>query len=93
MVAGGESGGFGPGAFVGRSFMSALDADKSEEVTKVEFLAGFDKWFLAWNDDKTGVLTGEQLRAGINQDLSPIRGGGPPGGPMAVPLPGPPPAK
>ena len=73
--------------------MSALDADKNDELSKSEFVQGFDKWFTAWNTDKSGALTDEQLRAGINEDLSPFRGGGPPGGPFNAPPPGPPPAK
>lgn len=91
----GGPGGFGPGNFLGRGFMTALDADKNGELTKAEFIEGFDKWFAAWNTDKSGALTDEQLRAGINQDLAPFRGGGPPGGPVIAPLPNgvPPPAK
>ena len=60
--------------------MTALDADTDGEITRNEFTQGFAKLFEAWNTDKSGVLTDEQLRAGINQDLSPFRGG-PPGGP------------
>ena len=76
----GGPGGFGPGRFLGRVFMEALDANQDGEVTRDEFTQGFAKWFAAWNTDQSGVLTGEQLRAGINQDLSPFRGS-PPGGP------------
>jgi len=59
--------------------MSALDADEDGAVTEAEFGKGFLKWFDAWNTDHTGALTEEQLRAGINKDLSPFRGGPPPG--------------
>ena len=55
--------------------MSALDANKDETITRDEFVQGFAGWFTAWNTDKSGVLTDEQLRAGINKDLSPSRGG------------------
>jgi hypothetical protein len=59
-------------------------------LTRDEFTQGFAKWFDGWNTDKSGVLTDEQLRAGINQDLSPFRG--PPGGP-GFGAPGGPPAR
>jgi hypothetical protein len=71
--------GFGPGVFLRAVFMRALDQDGDSFVTRDEFTRGFAKWFEAWNSDKSGVLTEEQLRAGINQDLSPFRGGPPPG--------------
>jgi hypothetical protein len=65
--------------FLAQAFMSALDADEDGAVTEAEFSKGFLKWFDAWNTDHTGALTEEQLRAGINKDLSPFRGGPPPG--------------
>lgn len=83
--------GFGPGMFLGGAFMSALDADKDGWVSHDEFVQGFAKWFASWNKDKSGALSDEQLRAGINQDLAPFRGG-PPGGPGFGPPGGPPPA-
>jgi spore coat protein CotH len=83
----GGPGGFGPGRFLGRVFMEALDANQDGEITRDEFTQGFARWFAAWNTDQSGMLTGEQLRAGINQDLSPFRGG-PPAGPGFGPPPG-----
>jgi len=71
--------GFGPGMFLAQAFTTALDADKDGVVSQAEFAQGFLKWFDAWNTDHSGVLTEEQLRAGINKDLSPFRGGPPPG--------------
>ena len=71
----GGPGGFGPGMFLGDAFMSALDANKDETITRDEFVQGFAAWFGAWNTDKSGALTDEQLRAGINKDLSPSRAG------------------
>ncbi|MGO8925572.1 MAG: CotH kinase family protein [Limisphaerales bacterium] len=76
---GGGPGGFGPGMFLAQAFTTALDVDKDGVVTQAEFTQGFLKWFDAWNTDHSGVLTEEQLRAGINKDLSPFRGGPPPG--------------
>jgi spore coat protein H len=65
--------------FLAEAITTALDADKDGAVTQVEFTQGFLKWFDAWNTDHRGVLTEEQLRAGINKDLLPFRGGPPPG--------------
>jgi len=83
----GGPGGFGPGMFLGNAFMAALDANKDGTLARDEFTQGFAKWFQSWNTDKSGALTDEQLRAGINQDLSPFPNGtpgrpglGPPGG-------------
>ena len=81
---GGGPGRFGPGTVLGNAFMTALDADKDETLTHDEFIQGFAKWFGTWNIDRSGALTESQLRAGINQDLAPFRGGpgfGPPDGP------------
>jgi hypothetical protein len=75
----GGPGGFGPGMFLAQVFTTALDADNDGVVTQAEFTQGFLKWFDAWNTDHSGVLTEDQLRAGINKDLSPFRGGPPPG--------------
>ena len=71
--------GFGPGMFLGSIFLEALDPDKHSFVTRDEFTKGFVRWFEAWNGDKSGALTEEQLRAGINKDLSPFRNGPPQG--------------
>lgn len=73
-------GGFGPGMFLGNNFMTALDADKDGTVSRDEFKQGFARWFESWNTDHSGVLTDDQLRAGINSEFSPFRGG-PPGNP------------
>ena len=71
--------GFGPGMFLGSSFMEAMDPEKHSFVTRDEFTEGFVRWFESWNSDKSGALTEEQLRAGINKDLSPFRNGPPQG--------------
>jgi hypothetical protein len=79
--------GFGPGTFLAETFKEALDADKDDGVTREEFNAGFARWYRSWNDDKSGKLTEEHLRAGMNRDLVPKFSGrgapgpfGPPGG-------------
>jgi spore coat protein CotH len=78
---GGKGGpGAGPGNFLAPAMMAAFDANGDGQLTRDETTAGFDKWFVAWNADKSGTLTDEQLRAGINKGLSPQRGGGGPNG-------------
>ncbi len=80
---GGGPGGFGMGMLMGNGMMKALDADADAALTAAEVTGGFAKWFTAWNTDKTGALTEEQLRAGINKDLNPFPPGGP--GPFGPP--------
>ena len=89
----GAPGGFGPGGFLGRIFVTDFDADKNAGLTRDEFTQGFTKWFEKWNTDQSGTLTDEQLRAGINRDLEPSRGRRPgaPGGPGSPPTPNAPP--
>jgi hypothetical protein len=83
----GGPGGFGPGNFIAGAFMSALDADKDQAVSKAEFTQGFAAWFTNWNAGASGPLTEEKLRAGIDRDLTPFRGD-PPGAPGFGPPPG-----
>jgi hypothetical protein len=83
----GGPGGFGPGMFLGPVFIKALDTDKDKEVTASEFNAVFDQWFRSWSGDGGRFLSEEQLRTGIDKDLSPFRGGFP-GGPGFGPPPG-----
>ena len=61
---------FGPGFFLAPVMLKAFDTDKDNQITSAEAAAGFAKWFDAWNSDKSGILTQEQLRAGLNEDLS-----------------------
>jgi spore coat protein H len=72
---GGPGGPGGPGAGLAQAFasvfMNAFDANHDGQLTRDEFVAGFDRWFTNWNFDKTGQLTEAQLKAGIAQDLIP----------------------
>jgi hypothetical protein len=60
-------------------FLAELDQDRNQTVTREEFDGCFQKWFQTWKSDEAAVLTEEQLRTGLNEILSPFRGG-PPGG-------------
>lgn len=77
---------FGPGMLFADPLLKALDEDKDSRVTEKEFTNGFAKFFDDWNSDKSGFLSQDQLRTGIDKDLSPFRDGfpgfgPPPGGP------------
>jgi hypothetical protein len=74
--------GFGPGTFVGPSFLAALDTDKNEAVSREEFTRGFARWFTAWKEPQSETLSEERLRDGISRDLAPAM---PPGGPDRPP--------
>jgi len=87
---GDESADFGPGMFLGPLWMQALDEQRKGEILSEDFVGGFHRFFKTWNTDKTGVLTEEQLRAGINKDLAPFRGGPPRNFSPPPDFPGPP---
>jgi len=72
--------GFGPGNFMAMGFLGQLDADKNQEVSREEFVHGFEQWFKSWDKKKAGFLTEEQLRAGLNEAFRPAPFGGGPGG-------------
>lgn len=55
-----------------------MDADKDEHLTRDECTQTFARWFDQWNTDKSGALTTDQVRDGINKNLFAPRGG-PPG--------------
>lgn len=59
------------------AFVTATDTDKDGSVTRVELKNTFTKWYDQWDADKTGALTEEKLRAGLNVALpAPQFGGG-----------------
>ena len=61
--------GAGPGDFLARPFMNALDADKDGELTNEECVTRFAQWFESWDAEKSGTIGEEQLRSGIERDL------------------------
>lgn len=85
---GGADGGRGPGGFGGGpggplagALVRVMDVDKNGQVSREEFVGGFGRWFEAWNTDKSGLLTEDQLRAGLDKELVTQAGGaGFPGG-------------
>src|SRR5688500_18815553 len=82
----GGGGGFGPGMFLAPAFMNLADQDKDRKLTKEEFRGLADRWFSQWDKEKSGKVTGDQLRDGLNLLLAPPPGMGPgglrgPGGP------------
>jgi spore coat protein H len=90
---GGNNGAFGPGMFLAPIFMQELDTDRNKEVSRGELVEGFARWFAAWNVDRSGLMTEDQLKDGIDTTLSPFRAmGGPPGGGGPPNAGGPPPS-
>jgi hypothetical protein len=61
----------GPGAFIAPPLFKAADLNADEEVTPAEMKQLFAHWFEFWNTDKSGMLTEEQLRQGIDDELMP----------------------
>ncbi len=82
---GGGPGGFGLGAMLTRPLLKVVDENHDSAVTEAEFKQGFGRLFDTWNGDHSGRLTLQQLRSGLDKDLSPSFegfppfGGGPPG--------------
>lgn len=72
-------GGFGPGNFLAGGFVSGLDANKDGDVSREEFVGGFDKWFTDWDATKSDALGSDALRDGFTKALA-GPGGGPGGG-------------
>ena len=64
-------------------FQQKLDSDTSGGISKEEFIAGFDRFFQAWDVKQQGFLDGDAVRDGITKDLIPSFG--PP--PGAAPAP------
>lgn len=72
----GGRGGPGPAAFIGASLFTAFDADKDGALARDEMKATFAKWADAWDPNKSGAITEDQIREGLNQTLAGGFGGG-----------------
>ncbi len=60
---------FRPEELLEAAFIKALDADKDKKLTHEEFVSGFDKWFVTWDAGKTGSVSEDQLRKGLNKAM------------------------
>jgi hypothetical protein len=79
--AGGGRGDFAPARFLGPAIFTAADADKNGSLTRAELHATFSKWFAAWDTTKSGWLSEDNLRDGLNAAFPRPNQGGPGGGP------------
>jgi hypothetical protein len=72
--------GFGPGMFFAPVLMARFDTDRNGRLARAELVQGFERWFRAWDADKTNALTEAQVRVGLNKIFTPPGPGfGPPG--------------
>ena len=71
-----------PSRTTGPAFFTAADADKDGSLTSAELKSTFAKWFDQWDAEKTGALSEDQIRDGLNAALprQNFAGGGGPGG-------------
>jgi spore coat protein H len=70
----GMSRNMGPGMFIGPAIQAKFDEDKNGELTRAEFTGGFTKWFAAWDKEKSGALSEDNLRDALNQEFAPPGG-------------------
>ena len=81
----GAPGGFGPGMFLAPAFLAELDRSEDGTVTREELESCFRQWFDAWNTEQSDTVTVDQVRAGLNEVLSPFRHAPPGGFPFGPP--------
>ena len=62
-------GGFEPGNFLAPALLSSFDANNNGELSRDEFVSGFDKWFDACDTDHAGILDEAHLRDGLNRQF------------------------
>jgi len=62
------------------AFVAAADTDKDGSVTRIELKDTFAKWYDQWDTDKSGALTEEKFRTGLNAALPAPQFGGAGGG-------------
>ncbi len=66
-----RGGGFDPGRDIARSLAHSADSDNDGAVSQAELSSLFEKWFADWDADKSGVLSAEELRAGLGKSFMP----------------------
>lgn len=71
--------GFGPGNFIAKSLLKALDA-KDSKIARADWLAAADRLFKDWDADKNTSLSETEFTDGLNRLLAPAPG--------AFPFPG-----
>ena len=57
---------FGPGMMLAPAFVKAGDKDKDKQLTKEEFAKLAEEWFVKFDKEKNGNLTGDLMRDGLN---------------------------
>lgn len=63
--------GFGPAMFIGPALFTAADESKDGSVTEAELAGAFGKWFADWDTSKSGLLSEEDIRDGLNKTIPP----------------------
>ncbi|HZY90042.1 MAG TPA: CotH kinase family protein, partial [Gemmataceae bacterium] len=77
---GGPGGGFGPGNFLAKPLLEALDGDKDGTVSKDELVAAAKKFFRDCDKGGAGKLDAKALAEGLNRLFPRPPGVGPPAG-------------
>jgi Ca2+-binding EF-hand superfamily protein len=54
---------------VGAGFFTLADGDKDGSLTRVELKSTFEKWYAAWDSDKSASMNEEKLYAGLSAAL------------------------
>src|SRR5580765_3997087 len=71
----GRPGEFGPAGFLAPNFFKG-DSNRDGQLSKDEFLAIGETWFVDWDKSKTGKLDRDQVGAGLNSMLPQFGGPG-----------------
>jgi spore coat protein CotH len=82
----GRPGEFGPAGFLAPNFFKG-DSNRDGQLSKDEFLAIGETWFVDWDKSKNGKLDRDQIGAGLNSMLPQFGGPGANRGPGGRPGP------
>lgn len=66
----GGRGGQRRGSSPADAFLTSMDADENNTLSREEFVDGFAQWFQAWAPSHSELLTEDELRAGIDANLT-----------------------